>query len=244
MHTLLLYTTIFLLSAVYNVPERQATSDKPNQITESQPLQALIVDGQNNHGDWPMTTHMMKTYLESTGLFEVDVARTKYVWIGPHGAYTKAPEDKISMLEKYSLVGGGATVMIDSAVHDPDYNPDFSKYDVVISNFGWLAADWPKKTQKALHKYVNKGGGLVIVHAANNCFGDWDQYNEMIGLGGWGGRDTESGPYVYYNTEGDLIRDPSEGRCGSHGPQQEFQVITRAPDHPIMKGLPRRVDAH
>ena len=39
-------------------------------------LKALIVDGQNNHKVWPKSTVMMKQYLEATGLFEVDVART------------------------------------------------------------------------------------------------------------------------------------------------------------------------
>src|SRR6188474_144989 len=39
-------------------------------------LKALIVDGQNNHGNWPQTTKMMKKYLEDTKLFSVDVATT------------------------------------------------------------------------------------------------------------------------------------------------------------------------
>jgi hypothetical protein len=43
-------------------------------------LKALIVDGQNNHAVWPKSTIMMRQYLEKTGLFEVDVARTRYIW--------------------------------------------------------------------------------------------------------------------------------------------------------------------
>ncbi|MEL6926456.1 MAG: ThuA domain-containing protein, partial [Bacteroidota bacterium] len=82
------------------------------------------------------------------------------------------------------------------------------------------------------------GGGLVIIHAANNSWGDWAEYNKMIGLGGWGGRNTESGPYVFYDDDGKLVRDPSEGACGSHGPQFEYVVTTRSPEHPVMKGLP------
>jgi len=42
---------------------------------------ALIVDGQNNHKVWPKSTVMMKQYLEATGLFQVDVARTKFGFI-------------------------------------------------------------------------------------------------------------------------------------------------------------------
>src|SRR5947207_11674349 len=41
-----------------------------------QKLKALIVDGQNNHKNWPETTQMMKKYLEDTGRFAVDVATT------------------------------------------------------------------------------------------------------------------------------------------------------------------------
>ena len=37
------------------------------------PLKALIVDGQNNHKNWPETTQMMKRYLEGSKLFTVDV---------------------------------------------------------------------------------------------------------------------------------------------------------------------------
>jgi hypothetical protein len=42
-------------------------------------LKALIVDGQNNHAVWPKSTVMMKQYLEGSGLFEVEVARTKFI---------------------------------------------------------------------------------------------------------------------------------------------------------------------
>ena len=43
-------------------------------------MKALIVDGQNNHEVWPKSTIMMKHYLEESGLFEVEVARTHYLW--------------------------------------------------------------------------------------------------------------------------------------------------------------------
>jgi uncharacterized protein len=39
------------------------------------PIKVLIVDGQNNH-DWKTTTPILKKDLESTGLFQVDVATT------------------------------------------------------------------------------------------------------------------------------------------------------------------------
>jgi len=46
------------------------------QIQAAEPLQALIIEGQNNHGVWPKTTKMMKRYLVETKLFQVDVATT------------------------------------------------------------------------------------------------------------------------------------------------------------------------
>jgi type 1 glutamine amidotransferase len=76
------------------------------------------------------------------------------------------------------------------------------------------------------------------VHAANNSFGDWKEYNEMIGLGGWGGRSEASGPYVYINAEGKLVRDESKGRGGNHGSQHPFQIIVRDAKHPVTAGMP------
>ena len=169
-------------------------------VASAEPLKALIVDGQNNHGVWPTTTKMMKKYLEETGLFSVDVATT-----APKGT-------------------------------DEKFKPDFKNYAVVISNYNGDA--WPAETKQAFVDYVKSGGGFVVVHAANNSFGDWKEYNEMIGLGGWGGRNEASGPYVYINAEGKLIKDDSKGRGGNHGSQHPFQIIVRDSKHPITAGMP------
>ncbi|MEX0867595.1 MAG: ThuA domain-containing protein [Pirellulales bacterium] len=116
------------------------------------------------------------------------------------------------------------------------YKPAFAEYDVVVSNYN--GQRWSKETEQALLDYVSGGGGFVVVHAANNSFGDWEEYNRMIGLGGWGGRNEKSGPYVYLDSDEKLIRDESAGRGGSHGPQHEFQVIVRDENHPVTKGMP------
>ena len=147
-------------------------------------IKVLIVDGQNNHAVWPKSTIMMKQYLEETGLFKVDISRTKYTW--------RAEREK----EFLPLAGVGETQDLKDPKHDPDFIPKFKKYDVVVSNFGWKAADWPEETQKALEDYMKAGGGFVSVHAADNSFPDWLEYNKMIGLGGWGGRNEKHGPYV------------------------------------------------
>lgn len=192
----------------------------------SKPLKALIIDGQNNHTIWPKSTVMMKQYLEETGLFEVDVARTQYTWKGEEH------------LANYPIPGMPQTEALDEPKPDPTFKPDFSHYDVVISNFGWRAADWPQETKNAFEKFVREGGGFVPVHAANNSFGDWDAYNQMIAIGGWGGRNVASGNYLYYDAMQKLVKDPSDGKSGSHGPQHSFAVTTREKDHPITRGLP------
>jgi hypothetical protein len=132
------------------------------------------------------------------------------------------------------------TEALDHPATDPNFRPDFSKYDLVICNFGWKAAPWPEKTQKALELFVRKGGGLVIIHAADNSFPEWKAYNEMIGLGGWGDRNEKDGPYVYYDDNGKLIRDTTSGNAGAHGPQHEFEIVIRNANHPITKGMPAR----
>lgn len=124
------------------------------------------------------------------------------------------------------------------ACEDGSYQPDFSKYDVVVMNEGFGAADWPQATQKAFENYVASGGGLVSIHAANNCWPNWVEYNKMTGLGGWGGRNEKSGPYLYIDAQGKVVRDTSKGRGGAHGPQHEFELVVREQEHPIVKGLP------
>ena len=189
------------------------------------PIRLLIVDGQNNHGTWPKTTFLMKTYLQGAG-FQVDVARTAYAWNG--GKY----------LEQFPLEGVSSTPT-SNPTPDPNFSPEFSNYQVVLSNFGYAAAPWPDETRTAFEEYVRGGGGFVVVHAADNSFGNWKQYNEMIGVGGWGGRSAKSGPYVYLNADGTEIRETKEGPTGSHGPMHAFPIVIRDHSHPITRDMPQ-----
>ena len=116
-------------------------------LADDTKLKALIVDGQNNHGVWPKTTQMMKSYLVESGKFDVDVATT-------------------------------------GAKSTKGFEPKFTDYDVVISNYN--GQPWQTATQTAFVDYVKNGGGFVVVHAADNAFPEWDEYNRIIGLGGWG----------------------------------------------------------
>jgi type 1 glutamine amidotransferase len=115
-----------------------------------------------------------------------------------------------------------------------NFNPKFSQYDVVVSNYNGEL--WNTRTQQALVDYVRGGGGLVIVHAANNAFEKWPEYNDMIGLG-W--RDANFGDRLTLDDEGKAVRTPKgQGPRAGHGPQHAYQVIVRDQDHPITKGLP------
>ena len=208
--------------------------------SQAQSLKALIIDGQNNHGAWPKNTAMMKDYLEQTGLFTVDVQRTAFTWQGPHSKTSSGKEPVADLISMYPVGISGTTRPTEEPVSDPDFKPAFSNYDVVISNFGWTAAEWPAETQRALESYMKAGGGLVIVHAANNSFENWKEYNRMIAVGGWGDRSEKDGPFIYYNEDNEFVRDSSPGLAGSHGPQMNFVVRTRESSHPIMKDLPEK----
>jgi hypothetical protein len=115
------------------------------------------------------------------------------------------------------------------------WNPKFSDYAVVVSNYNGDA--WPESVKADFVKYVQGGGGLVIYHAADNSFSDWPEFNEMIGLGGWGGRNEKSGPMIRFR-DGKIVRDETPGSGGTHGKGHSFVVDTYNAEHPIMKGLP------
>jgi uncharacterized protein len=115
------------------------------------------------------------------------------------------------------------------------FKPDFSHYQVIVSNYD--APDWPEDLRTQFEQFVSNGGGLVIVHAADNAFPDWPAYNLMTGIGGWRKRTEQAGPMWYFK-DGKLVSDTSPGSAGKHGARLPFQVVTRQPEHPIMKGLP------
>ena len=115
------------------------------------------------------------------------------------------------------------------------FNPNFSGYDVVILDYN--GDRWSEATDQAFLQYVKRGGGVVVYHAADNAFADWGEYNKIIALGGWEGRNERSGPY-YYLINGIGVLDNGEGVGGSHGAERQFPLHCRNTKHPITKGLP------
>ena len=101
---LIIFGIIILISGC-----QSKSTEAPLKESESSKIKALIVDGQSNHGVWPKTTMMMKDYLEQTGLFEVDIARTAFTWQGPHYDKSIGLED----IKERSLPRKGSTSDID-----------------------------------------------------------------------------------------------------------------------------------
>jgi uncharacterized protein len=115
------------------------------------------------------------------------------------------------------------------------FHPDFARYRAIVMNYD--APDWPADLRAQFEKYVHDGGGLVIVHAADNAFPNWTAYNLMTGVGGWRNRDERAGPHWYWEN-GKMVADTAPGKAGQHGARLPFQVTVRDSSHPIMKGLP------
>jgi uncharacterized protein len=115
------------------------------------------------------------------------------------------------------------------------FKPAFSNYQLVVLNYD--GDPWPAETRNAFAQFMRTGGGLVVVHSADNAFPEWKEFNEMIGLGGWRGRTANAGPYLRFRNR-KWVAYSVPGVAGSHGQARPYVVTTREPEHPIMRGLP------
>jgi type 1 glutamine amidotransferase len=167
----------------------------------------VLIIDGQNNHDWRSTSPWMKKVLEDSGRFTVAVSS--------------------------NLKTGDKPGKIAETVPFP---PDLSKYDVVLSNYN--GAPWPKEFQTALDDWLKAGKGhLVIVHAANNAFGGWKEYNDMIGLG-W--RGNNAGERLIVDSNGKEVRvEKGKGPGSSHGAKHAFQITVRDAEHPITKGMPK-----
>lgn len=117
------------------------------------------------------------------------------------------------------------------------FDPHFANYQVVVSNLD--SPHWPENLRAEFESYMRNGGGLVVVHAADNAFPDWPAYNQMIGIGGWRGRTETAGP-LWYMKDGKVVSDPTPGKAGRHGARLPILITTQDSNHPIMRGLPHQ----
>lgn len=82
-------------------------------------------------------------------------------------------------------------------------------YDVIVLNYN--GARWGKPAEDNFLAAVNAGTGVSVIHAANNAFSGWADYDKIIGIG-W--------------------------RQGAgHGAYHKFDVKYLVKDHPITQGL-------
>lgn len=187
----------------------------------AQEIRVLIVDGQNNHNWKPMTV-FMKAQLEKTGRFKVDVSTSPPP--APRPAKNETPEQAAERQKKADELKAAWAA----------WRPAFADYKVVLLNYNGDL--WPEEVRMSFEAWVRGGGGVLVIHAANNAFPGWKEYNRMIGLG-W--RDAKFGDRVYYDDEGKLVRQKAgEGPGAGHGRQHEYRLTIRDPEHPIVKGMP------
>jgi len=167
----------------------------------------VILIDGQNNHNWRATTPLLKKELEDSGRFTVAVSS--------------------------NLKEGDKPGEIKDTVPFP---PDLSKYDVLLSNYNGAA--WPSEFQKSLEEKLKDGKiALAIVHAANNAFGNWAEYNKMIGMG-W--RGAGAGDRLTLDADGKEVRvEKGRGPGAGHGAGHAFKIVVRDAEHPITKGMPK-----
>jgi len=114
------------------------------------------------------------------------------------------------------------------------WRPRFSDYDAVVSTIegGTLS----EAAKADFEDFIASGGGVLVHHASVVAFEDWPAYNEILGLG-W--RHARSGLHVFLKEDGEIVyTTPWMGVGAGHSKEHPFQVKSRQPEHPIMKGMP------
>lgn len=151
---------IFCVLAIPNLHNAYAQKNDKTRV--------LIIDGQNNHDNWPRTTPMMKAYLEETGLFAVEVATTppvnasmdtfkpdfskyKVVLLNYNGK--DWPKETNDAFEKFVSDGGGVV-----SVHAADNAfPGWLAYNKMIGIGGW----GDRSEKNGPYVYYDSTGKLV-----------------------------------------------------------------------------------
>ena len=159
--------------------------------------------------------------------------------------WQRTTDNIVTILESCGLFSVSVSTSPPGDAPDEEWNnwqPEFEKYDVVLSNFNGghrpTGRHWPKKLERALEEYISSGGGLVVFHAANNSFINWKAYNEMIGLG-W--RNKNFGQGIVIANDGTIRRVPKgKGDNPGHGKDHDFTITVLNKRHPITKGVPEK----
>ena len=111
------------------------------------------------------------------------------------------------LLEDTGLFQVDVTEDPGTALADKD---GLAQYQLLFSDYN--GPEWGEPAQTNFVEAVRSGTGVTILHAADNAFRDWVEYEEICGL---------------------LWRDGA-----GHGAQHRFEVKITDHDHPITRGLP------
>lgn len=202
-----IFFSVNFLFAQNEVAKGQVNTAIPKDKSEKKLQQIYVLIVDGFYNhDWKETTKEIKAILDETGRFTVEVSTS------PSEADDTAWNS---------------------------WNPLFKNYDVVIqnsNNYGKTNIKWPERIEKQLEEYVNSGGGLYILHSANNSFLHWAEYDKMIGLG-W--RPVEFGYALELDSFNKIVRiPPGQGSKTSHGKRFDatIKILNR---HPINKDFPK-----
>ena len=199
-------------------------------------IPVLIIDGQNNH-DWISTTDSLHATLQATQRFAVEIEtapQTKSIKgiRAPKSDAQDYIKEAYKSFRKVQQEAENKNKVSEGAEWEK-WNPFQGKHQAIVLNYN--GREWTQETKEAAVKFVKEGGGLVLVHAANNAFRNWDAYNEMIGLG-W--RPAKFGDCIKW----EALKNKAYVACvdcaSGHGSRHPFQVTVRQSDHPIMQGIP------
>ncbi len=95
-----------------------------------------------------------------------------------------------------------------------------SKYDVIVLNYRNPPTEKLSEAARAnLLSFVKSGKGLVAVHFSVSAWGDWPEFQKLVGRT-WVGK-----------------KEAPDGLASGHGPRGTFKVAVKVKDHPIMKGV-------
>ena len=201
-------------------------------------IPVLIIDGQNNH-DWISTTDSLHATLRATHHFAVEIEtapQTKSIK-GIRAPKSDAPDYVKEAYKSFRKIHQEAETKNKESegAEWGKWNPFLGKHQAIVLNYN--GREWTQDTKESAVEFVRQGGGLVLVHAANNAFRNWDAYNEMIGLG-W--RPAKFGDCIKW----EVLKNQAYVACvdcsSGHGSRHPFQVTVRQSDHPIMKDIPIR----
>src|SRR6266545_3824776 len=116
---------------------------------------------------------------------------------GPYHAWEKTNPVLKSILDKAGIFAVDVVTTPPKGDDFSAFRPEWSKYKAVVLNYDAPDERWAAELKESFETYVRNGGGVVVVHAADNAFPAWPAYNQMIGIGGWRGRNEKSGPLWY-----------------------------------------------